>query len=55
MPVVIRASGYAYQWTCKNVITVNGTKRVCNHTGASASETEAKRDYDRHKKTVKGH
>lgn len=51
MSVVIRRQGYAYTWTCK----VKIGKQPCNHSAAAATEEEARRAYETHKKTTRGH
>lgn len=56
MSVVIRKSGYAWTWICKvHVLQPDGKTKVCNHTDVVESKEVASAEYEKHKKTTKGH
>lgn len=55
MTVIIRKEGHAYVWTCKTMVNRGGKMEPCNHMDVVESEKVAKTEYDRHKKTTKGH
>jgi lipoate synthase len=55
MTVIIRKSGWAYIWTCTTMIQGLTGARRCDFTDVAESEAAAMAEYDRHKKTTRGH
>lgn len=53
--VVIRKQGYAYVWICKKPVMRGGRKEPCNHQDVVESEAVANAEYEKHKKTTRGH
>lgn len=55
MSVVIRKQGYAFTWICKVPVMRDGKRQPCNHQAVAESGAVAQAEYDKHKKTTKGH
>jgi hypothetical protein len=53
--VVIRKSGYAWTWICKVPVERNGKMVPCNHQDVVESKGVAQSEYEKHKKTTRGH
>lgn len=55
MPAIFRRSGSAWIWTCKTTVERGGKLVPCDVFDVVESEQVARDEYDRHKKTTKGH
>ena len=55
--VIIRKQGFgAYAWTCTTLVSKpGGGTGPCSHMDVAESEKAAHQEYEKHKKTTRGH